>query len=102
MTEKRFKLFVGNDYGVKTVDGVVIFDSIRSIADAEVLVDWLNELYEENTQLKRNFDSCSHNWALMYDEAKEKVEALTKENWELEQENEKLENKLWNCTHQYL
>ena len=55
------------------------------------------KLHEESIRLKRDFDSCSHNWALMYDEAKEKVEALTKENLELEQENEKLENRLWNC-----
>lgn len=52
MTEKLFKLFVGNNYGVKTADGDVIFDSIRSIGDAEFLVDWLNDLFDENKQLK--------------------------------------------------
>ncbi len=53
---KRFKLFVGNNYGVQTMDGEVIFDSIRSIADADVLVDWLNDLSEENEQLKNKID----------------------------------------------
>ncbi len=54
---KRFKLFVGNNYGVQTIDGEVIFDSIRSIADADVLVDWLNDLSEENEQLKKQLES---------------------------------------------
>lgn len=72
-----------NDKG----DGLNVFEMIEE----------LNALHEENIRLKRDFDSCSHNWSIMYDEAKEKVEKLTEENWELEQENERLENKLWNC-----
>ena len=52
MTEKRFKLFVGKNYGVQKVDGEVIFDSIISMAEADVLVDLLNDLSEENEQLK--------------------------------------------------
>jgi hypothetical protein len=52
MTEKRFKLFVGKNYGVQKVDGEVIFDSIISMAEADVLVDLLNDLTEENEQLK--------------------------------------------------
>ena len=53
MTEKRFKLFVGKNYGVQKVDGEVIFDSIISMAEADVLVDLLNDLTEENEQLKK-------------------------------------------------
>ena len=53
MTEKRFKLFVGKNYGVQKADGEVIFDSIVSIGDADVLVDWLNALYNENEELKQ-------------------------------------------------
>ena len=53
MTEKRFKLFVGKNYGVQKVDGEVIFDSIISIGDADVLVDLLNDLTEKNEQLKK-------------------------------------------------
>ena len=52
MTKKRFKLFVGKNYGVQKADGEVIFDSIVSIGDADVLVDLLNDLTEENEQLK--------------------------------------------------
>ena len=58
MTEKRFKLFVGKNYGVQTVDGEVIFESITSIIEADVLVNLLNDLSdeiklkEENEQLK--------------------------------------------------
>ena len=56
MTEKRFKLFVGKNYGVQKVDGEVIFDSIVSIGDADVLVDWLNAIYNENEQLKSRIE----------------------------------------------
>ena len=53
MTEKQFKLFVGKNYGVQKVDGEVIFDSIISMAEADVLVDLLNDLTEENEELKK-------------------------------------------------
>jgi uncharacterized protein YlxW (UPF0749 family) len=72
MTEKRFKLFVGKYYGVQKVDGEVIFDSIISMAEADVLVDLLNDLTEENEQLKSEIE-------------------------ELENKIEVLEGKLWNC-----
>lgn len=41
------------------------------------------ELKKENEQLKekiKGFESCSHNWSILYDEAKNKVEVLSKEN----------------------
>ena len=56
MTKKRFKLFVGKNYGVQKADGEVIFDSIVSIGDADVLVDWLNAIYNENEQLKSRIE----------------------------------------------
>ena len=46
-------------------------------------ISLLNELNDENEQLKKDFDSVSHNWALMYNEAKNKVEELSKENQKL-------------------
>ena len=58
MTEKRFKLFVGKNYGVQKVDGEVIFDSIISMAEADVLVDLLNDLTEDNEQLKSDLKDC--------------------------------------------
>ena len=56
MTEKQFKLFIGKNYGVQKVDGEVIFDSIISMAEADVLVDLLNDLTEENEKLKQQRD----------------------------------------------
>lgn len=53
MIEKQFKLFVEKNYGVQKVDGEVIFDSMISMAEADVLVDLLNDLTEENEELKK-------------------------------------------------
>ena len=49
---KQFKLFIGNNYGIQSADGEVIIDSIISVGDAEVLCDLLNDLLNENEQLK--------------------------------------------------
>ena len=38
---------------MQKVDGEVLIDSIISIGDADVLVDWLNFLHDENEQLKQ-------------------------------------------------
>jgi len=81
-----------NDAIVKLINGEKYWE--------EKAIERINGLEKENNELKeerRGFESCSHNWRILYDEAKKKVETLTKENRELEQENEKLENKLWNC-----
>ena len=53
---------------------IVAIKDNGQIMNSRQVCELLNELHEENIQLKRDFDSCSHNWALMYDEAKEKVE----------------------------
>lgn len=69
MTEKRlFELFVGNHYGIKSMDGEVIIDSIISIGDADVLVDWLNALYDENEQLKASLYAEKTNTAEVINE----------------------------------
>ena len=68
MTEKRlFELFVGNHYGIKSMDGEVIIDSIISIGDADVLVDWLNALYDENEQLKQQMQRLYNYFADWFD-----------------------------------
>ena len=54
----------------------------------------INKLADENEQLKKDFHSVSHNWALMYDEAKNKVEELSKENEQLKSENQELKKYL--------
>lgn len=56
-------------------------DSLKK--DVEYLEKENEQLKQENKQLTKEFNSCSHNWALMYDEAKNKVEELSKENKEL-------------------
>lgn len=95
-TEKRFNLVdLLETLAITDGDECKYYQNCND--DFMSLCKELNTLYDENIRLKKDFDSCSHNWALLYDEAKEKVEALTKENWELERENEKLENRLWNC-----
>ena len=84
MTEnKRFKLKYINEqhisanlYDNKTFIGAI------GIGE-ELIVELLNDLSQENEQLKKDWDSVSHNWALMYDEAKNKVEELSKENKQL-------------------
>lgn len=53
MSDKRFKVFTGDNYGIQSVNGEVIIDSIISMGDADVLVDWLNDIYNENEQLKK-------------------------------------------------
>ena len=85
MTEKRFKLFVGKNYGVQKADGEVIFDSIVSIGDADVLVDLLNDLTEENEELKEE-----NKWLKSIHFASD----VLKENKELKQEIETLHEQL--------
>ena len=84
MAEKRYQWYI---------DGVDIWDNQKEerIDDTPTL---LNELNDENEQLKKDFDSVSHNWALMYNEAKNKVEELSKENQKLKSINNQLEDRL--------
>ena len=85
---KRFKLFTGNNYGVQSVDGEVFIDSIVSIGDADVLVDLLNNLTEENEKLKED------NMLLIEDSEKYRKLSIQFENRnkELISENEQLKH----------
>ena len=94
MTEnKRFKkISVCGDWGIKDVpnDKVLFFGTTDEVNDT---FEVLNELHDENKELKeerKGFESCSHNWGILYDEAKNKVEELSKENKELKEEIEKI------------
>ena len=81
MTEKRFTSVYNNQSDmIQYVDTQKEEPNRWSICNVSETLQKLNELQEENIRLKRDFDSCSHNWALMYDEAKNKVEELHKEN----------------------
>ena len=84
MAEKRYQWYI---------DGVDIWDNQKEerIDDTPTLLNGLND---ENEQLKKDFDSVSHNWALMYNEAKNKVEELSKENQKLKSINNQLEDRL--------
>ena len=67
--------------------------------DLERISDLVYDLYNEKEQLKKErkgFESCSHNWNILYDEAKNKVEELSKENKELKKENKQLKRYIKN------
>ena len=83
MTEKQFTdIEVGADTGrVRLYNGINFMEYSSS-----ELLDLLNEQHETITRLKKDIDSFSHNWALMYNEAKNKVEELSKENKQLKHE----------------
>ncbi|WP_405285940.1 hypothetical protein [Methanobrevibacter sp.] len=91
MTEKRF---ISEDncqgYYTEIIDNEKELDlslhNPKKNLTIEELIELLNEQNETITRLKKDFDSCSHNWALMYDEAKNKVEELSKENKQLKHE----------------
>ena len=87
MTEKRFRLI---DY---EEDYFTVGDDEKGeeYDTPFKVVDVMNELNDENNELKeerKGFESCSHNWEILYDEAKNKVEELSKENKELKSDND--------------
>ena len=97
MAEKRFWYDFEDCNGAKIVD----FENdkeypLETIGDFRKIEDLLNSQHDENQRLKKEFDSFSHNWALMYDEAKNKVEELSKENKKLNCINKQLEDRLEN------
>ena len=86
MTDKRFKETISTGIVTDTITGKEYNCEMR--IDDELL-EFLNKLSDENEQLKKEikgFESCSHNFGLLYDEAKNKVEELSKENKELKAE----------------
>ena len=96
MTEKRFRVTISNTNTVYFVDFIenkqlmsITFKDKSDAIDCKNALMYqcglLNDLHEENIKMKKDFNSCSHNWALMYDEAKDKVEELSEENEQLKQ-----------------
>ena len=77
MTER----FICDDAG-----SLIDLENMKYYDIVEEVCPVLNALHEENIQLKKEFGSCSHNWSIMYDEAKNKVEELHKENTILKRE----------------
>ena len=72
MTEKRFTTMWKPETTFSRF--WIARDNWEKKLNANDVVALLNEQHEEIEKLKREFDSCGHNWALMYDETKEKVE----------------------------
>ena len=95
MTERFIVDTAGTLIDIETRD---TFDIVEEVCPL------LNEKEETITRLKKDFDSCSHNWALMYDEAKNKVEELSKENEQLKQYiYDNLDEDICDvCSYQYL
>ena len=90
MTEKQFTLKNWDDYAE---GDCIYYNNGEEMGTLDVL-DTLNNLNDENKQLTKEFNSCSHNWALMYDEAKNKVEELSKENKQLKETINELEKEV--------
>ena len=92
MSEKRFNVIDDEWIGLSGAEFVTAIEDSDSPKKAVYFVhnhnvkgiaDLLNEQNKTITRLKKDSDSCSHNWALLYDEAKNKVEELHEENQEL-------------------
>ena len=86
MTKKQFTVTNISENGMKGLfklgnDTLSIYDVARLI----------NELLEENEQLKENYNSLSHNNGLLYDKCNDKINALKKENELLKQQLRHLE-----------
>ena len=69
MTTKQFELYVGENYGVQR-NNIVIIDSIKSIGDAENLVELLNNIYEKVEQLE--FDKTNLHRAMSRQQVRHK------------------------------
>ena len=87
MTEKRFTLKPYDGIRCDVLDGEIEIAEVHR-DDAKGLVDLLNELHEENEQLKANYNSLSHNNGLLYNECTNKINALKKENEKLEKQRD--------------
>ena len=58
--------------------------------ELDEFVEEYNRLKEEKEQQQKSFDGLAHNWKIMYDEAKQVISDLEKENEQLRKEIEDL------------
>lgn len=79
---KRFILKKCKLYDIQYNKDIAIA-TFRNVDDAEVIESWLNELYDENEQLKFQLEECKNN--KLYSRR------------ELEKENEQLRKDLSDC-----
>ena len=57
MSEKRFKLIKCKLYDMQYNKDIPIA-TFRNVDDAEVICSWLNELYDENRELRQELNDC--------------------------------------------
>lgn len=81
-------LFMKNRYYVDIDEAIIDNETHRqyetwNLVDIEAICDKLNEYENKLEQKEREFNSCAHNWKIMYDEAKEVIKELEKENNDL-------------------
>ena len=60
MSEKRFKLINCKLYDIQYNKDIAIA-TFKNVDDAEVICSWLNELYDENEQLKQKLENLNLN-----------------------------------------
>ena len=77
-------LQIGDDGVVSKVDAEELIYVDKNELDA--FVEEYNHLKEEKEQQQKSFDGLAHNWKIMYDEAKEVISNLEKENEQLRKE----------------
>lgn len=68
----------------------IITDKDDTAYSVDELIELLNEFQKEI----KGFESCSYNCGILYNEARNKVEELSKENKKLKQENEQLKHSI--------
>ena len=55
--------------------------------ELDAFVEEYNHLKEEKEQQQKSFDGLAHNWKIMYDEAKQVISDLEKENEQLRKDS---------------
>lgn len=100
MWEEEYYIFDSNTISESDFEEKLEYQDYKAFEDSmmgDEVVNRLNELVEENKELKqeiKGFEGCSHNWGILYDEAKNKVEELNKENQELKYHLNRTEKEL--------
>lgn len=106
MISKRFKVTDNtnnpylNDWSVTDyADGGIVSHPMTSENMANVMCNLLNELNDEKIQMEKEFNGELHNWGILYDEAKNKVDELSTENNELKEKIAALQMELTELKH---
>ena len=91
MTEKRFTKYVPDSYGYTYITTIIDNEKNKQTGNTDEIVDMLNELADENEQLKLELDTHKHPlWSTR--EAERIVNELKQENEQLKSENDSYKN----------